>query len=135
MIRSYRIDRSVAVETALHSKEVGTSRFGCREKGIPIRVGVNSGSLEKHILAKFGGPTPDALAESAMENVRLLNSLDFDDICISAKASDVITTVKTYRLLSQMTEYPLHIGVTEAGTEYRGVIKSAVGIGALLDNA
>ncbi len=104
----------------------------CREKGIPIRVGVNSGSLEKHILAKFGGPTPEALAESAMENVRLLNSLDFDDICISAKASDVITTVKTYRLLSQMTEYPLHIGVTEAGTEYRGIIKSAVGIGALL---
>ena len=104
----------------------------CREKGIPIRVGVNSGSLEKSILAKYGGPTAEALAESAMENVRTLNSFDFDDICISAKASDVTTTIKTYRLLSQMTEYPLHIGVTEAGTEYRGIIKSAVGIGALL---
>ena len=104
----------------------------CREKGIPIRVGVNSGSLEKDLLAKYGGPTAEALAESAMENVRLLNHFDFDDICISAKASDVPTTIATYRLLSQMTEYPLHIGVTEAGTEYRGIIKSAVGIGTLL---
>ena len=104
----------------------------CREKGVPIRVGVNSGSLEKPILAKYGGPTAEALAESAMENVRLLNRFDFDDICISAKASDVRTTIDTYRLLSQMTDCPLHLGVTEAGTEYRGVIKSAVGIGTLL---
>lgn len=104
----------------------------CREKGVPIRVGVNSGSLEKPILAKYGGPTAEALAESAMENVRLLGRFDFDDICISAKASDVRTTIDTYRLLSQMTDCPLHLGVTEAGTEYRGVIKSAVGIGTLL---
>ena len=104
----------------------------CRERGIPIRVGVNSGSLEKRLLEKYGGPTAEALAESAMENVRLLNRFDFEDICISAKASDVPTTIKTYRLLSQMTDCPLHLGVTEAGTEYRGVIKSAVGIGTLL---
>ena len=104
----------------------------CREKAVPIRVGVNSGSLEKDILTKYGGPTPEALAESAMRNVRLLEKFDFDDICISAKASDVMTTVKTYRLLAGMSRYPLHLGVTEAGTEYRGVIKSSVGIGALL---
>lgn len=104
----------------------------CREKKIPIRVGVNSGSLEKDILAKYGGPTPEALAESAIRNVRLLEKFDFEDICISAKASSVMTTVKTYRILSEMTKYPLHLGVTEAGTEYSGIIKSSVGIGALL---
>jgi len=104
----------------------------CREKNIPIRVGVNSGSVEKPILAKYGGVTPEALAESAMGHVKLLNEFDFDDICISVKSSNVALTVAAYRLLREMTEYPLHIGVTEAGTEYMGIIKSAAGIGALL---
>ena len=104
----------------------------CRLKGIPIRIGVNGGSLEKELLAKYGGVTARALFESAMGHVRLLNKFDFDDICISAKASDVPLTVATYRMLAEETDYPLHLGVTEAGTEYAGTIKSAVGIGALL---
>lgn len=104
----------------------------CRRKGIPIRIGVNGGSLEKDILAKFGGVTPEAMLESAMSHVRLLNRFDFDDICISVKSSDVRLTVAAYRLLSQATDYPLHLGVTETGTEYMGIIKSAAGIGALL---
>ena len=104
----------------------------CREKKLPIRVGVNSGSVEKPILAKYGGVTPEALAESAMGHVKLLNEFDFDDICISVKSSSVALTVAAYRLLREMTDYPLHVGVTEAGTEYMGIIKSAAGIGALL---
>ena len=104
----------------------------CRLKDIPIRIGVNGGSLEKELLAKYGGVTARALFESAMGHVRLLNKFDFDDICISAKASDVPLTVATYRMLAEETDYPLHLGVTEAGTEYAGTIKSAVGIGALL---
>ncbi len=104
----------------------------CLKYGIPIRIGVNSGSLEKDILSKFGGVTPDALLESAMRHVRLLNIFDFDDICLSVKTSDVRLTIEAYRLLYQITDYPLHLGVTEAGTEYMGIIKSSVGIGALL---
>lgn len=104
----------------------------CRKKGIPIRIGVNGGSLEKDILAKFGGVTPDALAESAMRHVRLLHKFDFDDICLSVKASDVALTIASYRLLSEAVDYPLHLGITEAGTEYMGIIKSSVGIGTLL---
>lgn len=104
----------------------------CRRKGIPIRIGVNGGSLERDILARFGGVTPEALLESAMRQVRLLNKFDFDDICISVKSSDVPLTIAAYRLLAQATEYPLHLGVTEAGTEYFGIIKSSVGIGTLL---
>ncbi len=104
----------------------------CRQKRIPIRVGVNSGSVEKPILAKYGGVTPQALAESAMGHVQLLNEFDFDDICISVKASNVALTVSAYRILREMTNYPLHVGVTEAGTEYMGILKSAAGIGALL---
>lgn len=104
----------------------------CRKKGIPIRIGVNSGSLEKDILAKHGGVTPDALLESAMRHVRLLNKFDFDDICLSVKTSDVRLTIDACRLLSQATDYPLHLGITEAGTEYMGIIKSSAGIGALL---
>jgi (E)-4-hydroxy-3-methylbut-2-enyl-diphosphate synthase len=104
----------------------------CLKKGIPIRVGVNGGSLEKDILARFGGVTPEALLESALRHVRLLNRFDFDDICISVKSSDVALTIASYRLLSQAVDYPLHLGVTEAGTEYIGIVKSAVGIGALL---
>lgn len=104
----------------------------CRKKGIPIRIGVNGGSLEKDILMKFGGVTPDALVESALRHVRLLNKFDFDDICISVKASDVALTIGAYRLLHDAADYPLHLGVTEAGTEYMGLIKSSVGIGTLL---
>ena len=104
----------------------------CRKRNIPIRIGVNSGSLEKEILAKYGGVTPEAMLESAMGHVRLLNKFDFDDICISVKASSVPLTVASYRLLSRETDYPLHLGVTEAGTEYMGIVKSAAGIGALL---
>ena len=104
----------------------------CLRKGIPIRIGVNGGSLEKDILARFGGVTPEALLESALRHVRILNRFDFDDICISVKSSDVSLTIASYRLLSQAVDYPLHLGVTEAGTEYMGIVKSAVGIGALL---
>jgi (E)-4-hydroxy-3-methylbut-2-enyl-diphosphate synthase len=104
----------------------------CRKKGIPIRIGVNGGSLEKDILARFGGVTPEALLESAMRHVRLLNRFDFDDICISVKSSDVALTIASYRLLAEAADYPLHLGVTEAGTEYMGIVKSSVGIGALL---
>ncbi len=104
----------------------------CRKRGIPIRIGVNSGSLEKDLLENYGSPTPEALVESAMRHVKLLNECDFDDIVISIKSSDVKRTIAAYRLLSERTEYPLHLGVTEAGTERMGLIKSAVGIGSLL---
>lgn len=104
----------------------------CRAKKLPIRIGVNGGSLEKELLDKYGGVTAQAMAESAMGHIRLLNKFDFDDICISVKASSVSLTVEAYRLMRQMTDYPLHLGVTEAGTEYMGVVKSAMGIGALL---
>ncbi|MBR2831573.1 MAG: flavodoxin-dependent (E)-4-hydroxy-3-methylbut-2-enyl-diphosphate synthase [Oscillospiraceae bacterium] len=104
----------------------------CRRRGLPIRVGVNGGSLEKPLLEKYGGVTAEAMAESAMGHVRLLERFDFHDVCISVKASDVPLTIAAYRLLSQMTDCPLHLGVTEAGTEYAGLVKSAVGIGALL---
>lgn len=104
----------------------------CREKKIPIRIGVNGGSLEKSILEKYGHPTPEALFESALLNVRKLEQFDFTDIVISVKSSDVITMIKANRLLHERLDYPLHIGVTEAGTMYSGIIKSAAGIGALL---
>lgn len=104
----------------------------CREKNIPIRIGVNSGSLEKELLAKYGSPTPEALVESAMNHAQLLERFDFEDIVISIKSSDVNKMIKSYRLAAQKCEYPLHLGVTEAGTERMGLIKSAVGIGSLL---
>ena len=104
----------------------------CRERGIPIRVGVNGGSLEKDLVQKYGGVTAEALVESAMGHVRLLNRFDFDDICISVKCSDVPLTMRAYTLLSQQTDYPLHLGVTEAGTPSMGMVKSAMGIGGLL---
>lgn len=104
----------------------------CREKSIPIRIGVNSGSVEKHILAKYGSPTPEALVESAMYHVSLLQKFDFDDIVISIKSSNVKTMVEAYRLMSKKADYPLHLGVTEAGTERMGIIKSSAGIGSLL---
>lgn len=104
----------------------------CRSRGIPIRIGVNGGSLEKELLAKYGSPTPEALVESAMGHVRILENCDFDDIVISLKSSNVETMIKAYRLLAERCDYPLHLGVTEAGTERMGLIKSAMGIGSLL---
>lgn len=104
----------------------------CSEKNIPIRIGVNSGSLEKDILAKYGSPTAEALCESALRHAELLERCDFHDIVISIKSSDVPTMIKGYRLLAEKTDYPLHLGVTEAGTKRMGIIKSAVGIGSLL---
>ncbi len=104
----------------------------CREKGIPIRIGVNSGSVEKEILAKYGAPTAQALVESAMYHAGLLQRFDFDDIVISLKSSSVKTAVEAYRLMAQTADYPLHVGITEAGTERMGMLKSAAGIGSLL---
>ncbi len=104
----------------------------CKTAGIPIRIGVNSGSLEKEILAKYGSPCAEALVESALGHARILTRNDFDDIVISIKSSDVPTMIKAYRILAESCEYPLHLGVTEAGTERMGLIKSAVGIGSLL---
>ncbi|WP_312650113.1 flavodoxin-dependent (E)-4-hydroxy-3-methylbut-2-enyl-diphosphate synthase [Proteiniclasticum sp.] len=104
----------------------------CKEKGIPIRIGVNSGSLEKDILEKYGKVTPEGLVESAMRNVELLEDNNFRDIIISIKSSDVLTMMNSYRLLSEAVDYPLHLGVTEAGTIWRGTIKSSIGIGGLL---
>lgn len=104
----------------------------CKARNIPIRIGVNSGSLEKQLLEKYGSPTPEALVESALGHVAILNRLDFDDIVISIKSSSVPLTIKAYRLLADKCDYPLHVGVTEAGTERMGIIKSAMGIGSLL---
>ena len=104
----------------------------CQARKIPIRIGVNSGSLEKEILAKYGAPTAEALVESAMGHVRMLEACDFNDIVISMKSSDVNTMIEAYRLCAQQCHYPLHLGVTEAGTERMGLIKSAIGIGTLL---
>ena len=104
----------------------------CRQKGIPIRIGVNGGSLEKPILAKYGGVTPEALVESAFGHIRLLEKFDFTHICVSLKSSSVPVTMAAYRLMSEESDYPLHLGVTETGTPRMGVLKSAVGIGGLL---
>lgn len=104
----------------------------CQDKGIPIRIGVNSGSLEKDLLEKYGGPKPEALVESALRHVSILDAVNFHDVVISIKSSNVMRTIEAYRLLATKTDLPLHIGVTEAGTTWRGTIKSAIGIGALL---
>ena len=104
----------------------------CKEKHIPIRIGVNGGSLEKELLEKYGHPTAEALVESAMDHIRLLEEQDFYDICISMKSSSVPVTMNAYRLMHEKSDYPLHLGVTETGTEHMGVIKSAMGIGGLL---
>ena len=104
----------------------------CRRRNIPIRIGVNSGSLDKKLLEKYGSPTPEALCESAMQEIRELERYDFNDIVISLKSSDVQRTIAAYRLISEMTDHPLHLGVTEAGTYKMGLIKSAIGIGSLL---
>ena len=103
-----------------------------KQKKIPIRIGVNSGSLEKDLVEKYGGVTPQGLVESALRHVKILESYDFSDIVVSIKASDVPFSLETYRILSEHIPYPLHVGITEAGTLYSGTIKSAVGIGAIL---
>jgi len=131
-----------AVEAGFDKIRINPGNIGAREKvklvadackanGVSIRIGVNSGSLEKDLREQVG-PTPEALCESAMRHVRILEDLNFEDICISIKSSNVADTVAAYRLMSVMTDYPLHLGVTETGTTYMGIIKSAAGIGSLL---
>ena len=132
-----------AIENGADKIRINPGNIGSREKvrdvvkaaserGIPIRIGVNSGSLEKTLLEKYGMVCAEALAESALNNAALLEDLGFSDIVISIKSSDVVISFDAYRLVAQKTDYPLHIGITEAGTPYRGTVKSAVGIGALL---
>ena len=104
----------------------------CRTRGIPIRIGVNSGSVEKSVLRKYGGPTAEALVESAAREIDILHGLDFEDVALSVKASDVPTAVAAYRLAAERFGCPLHVGVTEAGTSYSGLVNSAAGIGTLL---
>ncbi|MBR6825301.1 MAG: flavodoxin-dependent (E)-4-hydroxy-3-methylbut-2-enyl-diphosphate synthase [Oscillospiraceae bacterium] len=104
----------------------------CKAHRIPIRIGVNGGSLDKKLLEKYGHPTPEALVESALEHAALLEKYDFTDICLSMKSSNVPLMMQAYRLMAQKVDYPLHVGVTETGTEYMGTIKSAMGIGGLL---
>lgn len=104
----------------------------CKDRGIPIRIGVNAGSLEKHLLEKYGHPTPEAIVESAFGHIRILEDLNYTNIKVSLKASDVLTTVVSYRLFSGKSDYPLHIGISEAGTLFSGTIKSSVGLGILL---
>ena len=104
----------------------------CREKKIPIRIGVNGGSLDKRLLEKYGHPTPEALVESAFSHIELLEKYGFYDICVSMKSSSVPLMMKAYTLFHAQSDYPLHLGVTETGTEYMGTIKSAMGIGGLL---
>lgn len=105
-----------------------------RERGIPIRIGINSGSLEKEVLMKHGHPTADALVESALNNIRLVQSMNFEDIVISIKSSDVMLTIESYMKASKATDCPLHLGITEAGTVLAGSVKSAVGLGIMLYN-
>lgn len=132
-----------AVEQGVHGMRINPGNIGAkyrikavvdavRERNIPIRIGVNSGSLEKDILKKYGSPTAEALVESAMRHIRILEDLDFFDIKISVKSTDVKKMIKAYRLLGEKTDYPLHLGVTEAGTPKMGTIKSSIGIGSLL---
>ncbi|MFA4911869.1 MAG: flavodoxin-dependent (E)-4-hydroxy-3-methylbut-2-enyl-diphosphate synthase [Desulfobacteria bacterium] len=104
-----------------------------KERKVPIRIGVNSGSIEKRLLVKYGHPNPEAMVESALSNINMLESLNFHDIKVSLKASNVLDTVNAYRLLSEKVDYPLHVGITEAGTSFSGTIKSSIGIGILLN--
>ena len=113
-------------------EKVAAVAFACKSKGVPIRIGVNGGSLEKELLDKYGSPTPQALVESALRHVELLEKHSFYDIVISIKSSNVPVMVEAYRLLSKSCEYPLHLGVTEAGIYRTGLVKNAMGIGALM---
>ena len=114
------------------AENVNAVADACKSRGIPIRIGVNAGSLEQRLLDKYGHPCAEAMVESAKGHVELLNRFGFDDICLSMKASSVPLTVAAYRLASETFNYPLHLGVTETGTEWNGTIQSAVGIGTLL---
>jgi len=113
-------------------KEIKEIIAAARPRAIPIRIGVNAGSLDRKILKRYGHPTPEAMVESALNHVKLLEDLDFHHIKISLKSSDVLQTVSAYRLLSEKVDYPLHIGVTEAGTLVAGTVKNSLGIGLLL---
>ncbi|MBZ0253504.1 MAG: flavodoxin-dependent (E)-4-hydroxy-3-methylbut-2-enyl-diphosphate synthase, partial [Candidatus Methylomirabilis sp.] len=104
----------------------------CKSRGIPMRIGVNGGSLEKHLLEKYGCPTPEAMVESALEHIKILEDEDFTDIKVSLKSSNVRMTVAAYRLLADKVDYPFHLGITEAGTAWSGAIKSSIGLGILL---
>lgn len=133
----------MAVDAGIHALRINPGNIGgekrvdavvgaAKQAGIPIRIGVNSGSVEKKLLRKFGGPTPEAMVESAMGHVKMLEERDFRDIKISLKSSSVPATVAAYRIAAERCDYPLHVGVTEAGTALRGAVKSSVGIGLLL---
>lgn len=133
----------IAIESGIDKVRINPGNIGsiekvkavvdaCKEKHIPIRIGVNGGSLEKEILEKYGEPTPEGMIESAMKHVKILEDLDFHDIVISLKSSNTMLTIKAYELASKAFPYPLHVGVTEAGTALGGTIKSALGIGTLL---
>lgn len=104
----------------------------CRERQIPIRVGVNSGSLEKHILEKYGKVTPEALVESALDKVHMIENMDYENIVISIKSSDVLNCIRAHELICEKTDYPLHVGITESGTVFAGGLRSAVGLGNIL---
>ena len=133
LVADIHFDYRLALEcVAAGEDRVKAVADACRQKGIPIRIGVNGGSLEKPILAKYGGVTPEALVESAFGHIRLLEKFDFTDICVSLKSSSVRTTMAAYRLMNRESDYPLHLGVTETGTLRMGTLKSAVGIGGLL---
>src|SRR5690606_4041433 len=103
----------------------------CRERGIPIRIGVNAGSLESHLLEKYGYPTPEAMVESALYHIRILEELDFTDIVVSLKASDVPMAIAAYTKAAEQIPYPLHLGITESGPLFAGTVKSAAGLGVL----
>ena len=146
LVADIHFDHRLAVEAAVRGADkirINPGNIGgeenvkavvdaCRARRIPIRVGVNGGSLEKALLAKYGKVTPEALVESAMGHIRLLEKFDFTDICVSVKSSDVPLNMAAYRLLHECVDYPLHLGVTEAGTPSMGLIRSAIGIGGLL---
>ena len=133
----------IAIESGIDKVRINPGNIGsiekvkavvdaCKEKHIPIRIGVNGGSLEKEILEKYGEPTPEGMVESAMKHLKILEDLDFHDIVISLKSSNTMLTIKAYELASKTFPYPLHVGVTEAGTALGGTIKSSLGIGTLL---
>ena len=146
LVADIHFDHRLAVEAAVRGADkirINPGNIGgeenvkavvdaCRARRLPIRIGVNGGSLEKALLAKYGKVTPEALVESAMGHIRLLEKFDFTDICVSVKSSDVPLNMAAYRLLHECVDYPLHLGVTEAGTPSMGLIKSAIGIGGLL---
>ena len=146
LVADIHFDHTLAIasmENGIHKMRINPGNIGSAEKvrrvadcakmhHVPIRIGVNAGSLEKDILAKYGGLTPQGMVDSALRHVKLLEEADFDDIVISLKASDVPTTVEAYRLMHKVCDYPLHVGVTEAGLPGQGTVKSAIGIGSLL---